>query len=452
MTKSINDAIEKNLGVMLKAGSDLWKIPEVGFKEYKTDAYMKKAFRNLGYKITEADGITGFYANIDTGREGPTVLVLAEMDALYCFAHPDRDKETGAVHACGHCAQMAIMLGLASALKEKDILNNLCGKIKLCVVPAEEGIDISFRKELVERGVIKYFTGKQEFIRRGYFDDIDMAFMIHATVLDDDTKCFTIKKGANGIIMKDIKFIGKATHAGSAPDKGINALNAATLAIQAVGLLRETFKEKDYVRFHPIIKKGGDVVSAVPAEVIMESFVRAANVSAMCETNEKINFAISAAAASLGATVEINDLPGYAPLVNDENLTELALKSFREVSGEDGFLDESEVWNTASTDMGDVSCLIPSVHPYVAGAKGVVHGKDFVIDNPKKVYSNGLAFELILLNELLADSAGKAYKIIKNFTPIFKTKKEYLEYMDSQNKHIVSMINYAGGKIDIVKQ
>ena len=101
---------------------------------------MKTEFIKLGYEITEADGITGFYTVYDTKKQGPTVLVLAEMDALYCSEHPDADKETGAVHACGHNTQMAIMLGLASALKEDGYALGLCGKIKLCVVPAEEGV------------------------------------------------------------------------------------------------------------------------------------------------------------------------------------------------------------------------------------------------------------------------------------------------------------------------
>lgn len=449
MIKAINDAIEQNLDLMINASKDLLTMPETGFKEYKTNEYMKKAFNNLGYEIESADGITGFYTLIDTGRKGPTVLVLAEMDALYCYDHPNSNKETGVAHACGHHSQMAIILGLASALKNKEILNGLCGKIKLCVVPAEEGIEISYRKKLRENGTIKYLSGKQEFIKRGYFDDVDLAFMLHATALLDDSKSFTIKKGSSGIIMKEIKFIGKSAHAGVAPDKGVNALNAASLAMQAVAFLRETFREKDFVRFHPIITKGGDVVSAVPSEVTMESYVRASNVTALKNVNEKINQAIVSAAASIGATVEINDLPGYSPLINDENFIKVALNTFKEVSGEDGFLDESEVWNSGSTDMGDVSCLVPSIHPYVAGAKGIMHRKDFLIENPKKFYSNGLAFELSLLKNLLKNDAEQAYKIIKSFSPIFDTKEEYMEFMDSQEAQVKSEIDYSNGIIKI---
>ena len=107
----IKGLVEKHIDLILKTERDLWKIPEAGYKEFKTDAYMKAAFRKLGYDLTEAEGITGFYTVVDTGKKGPTVLVLAELDALYCADHPECDKETKAVHACGHNAQMAAILG-----------------------------------------------------------------------------------------------------------------------------------------------------------------------------------------------------------------------------------------------------------------------------------------------------------------------------------------------------
>ena len=107
------NGIEKYRDQILKAERDLWKIPEEGYREFKTNAYMIKAFEDLGYTLTIADGITGFYTTIDTGIEGPTVLLLAELDALFCSSHPECDSQTGVVHACGHHAQMASMLGLA---------------------------------------------------------------------------------------------------------------------------------------------------------------------------------------------------------------------------------------------------------------------------------------------------------------------------------------------------
>ncbi len=131
-------AAEKHTQLMLNTERYIWQNPETGYKEVKTSAYMAQIFRDLGYELTMAEGITGFYTTLDTGRPGPCVLIMAELDSVICPAHPEADPETGAVHSCGHNAQCAALAGIAAALKEPGILDRLCGKIKLCAVPAEE--------------------------------------------------------------------------------------------------------------------------------------------------------------------------------------------------------------------------------------------------------------------------------------------------------------------------
>ena len=123
--KHVKAAVEKYRDLILSAERYIWKNPETGYKEYKTSAYMARQFRALGYDLTMADGITGFYTVVDTGREGPEVLVLGELDSIICPAHPESDPETGAVHSCGHNAQCAALLGVAAALKEKEVLEGL---------------------------------------------------------------------------------------------------------------------------------------------------------------------------------------------------------------------------------------------------------------------------------------------------------------------------------------
>ncbi|MBE5754598.1 MAG: amidohydrolase, partial [Clostridiales bacterium] len=179
--KKCYELVENNKQLVLDAEKYIWANPEPGYKEFKTNAYMLEQFRKLGYTdIVEAENCTGFYTVVDTGRVGPTVLVMSELDSLINRLHPECDKETGAVHNCGHHAQCAAMLGVAAALKEEGALDNLCGKIKLCVVPAEEGIEIGYRKGLVEKGQIEFTSGKPEFISRRFFDDVDIAFMMHS--------------------------------------------------------------------------------------------------------------------------------------------------------------------------------------------------------------------------------------------------------------------------------
>ena len=213
--QKIKAMVSRHIDLILKAEQELWAIPEVGYKEFKTDAYLKAAFRDLGYELTEADGIPGFYTVLDTGKAGPTILVLAELDALYCADHPGRDPKTNAVHACGHYVQCATILGIAAALKEEGALEGLSGKIKLCLVPAEEGIEIEYRMDLIKQGKISFASGKQEFLARGYFDDVDLAFMVHVGMSEGtpENKLYRKYQGYNGVIRKKIVIKGKA------PDK-----------------------------------------------------------------------------------------------------------------------------------------------------------------------------------------------------------------------------------------
>jgi amidohydrolase len=270
---------------------------------------MEETFSKLGYELTLAGNIPGFTAEIDTDKEGPTIAVFGEMDALICGSHPAADSETGAVHSCGHCAQAAALIGLAAALKEEGALDGMCGKIRLVAVPAEELIEIEYREELRKQGIIKYFGGKPEFMWRGLLNGVDMAFMIHTGVGNEPS--FSINRGTNGCIAKTMTFKGVSSHAGGAPHKGVNALYAANLALNAVNALRETFIDDKHIRFHPIITHGGDAVNAIPETVTMESYVRGASMQEIVKVNKKINRAMAASAAAIGAKLHLRDIPGY---------------------------------------------------------------------------------------------------------------------------------------------
>ena len=151
--KNLIAAVEKHQKLILDAERYIWNHPETGYKEFTTSAYMAEIFKNLGYELVMAEGITGFYTVIDTGRPGPEILILAELDSVICPDHKDADPVTGAVHSCGHNTQCAALIGIAAALKEPGILDKFCGKIRLCAVPAEELLEIEFRNELKKDGL-----------------------------------------------------------------------------------------------------------------------------------------------------------------------------------------------------------------------------------------------------------------------------------------------------------
>ena len=422
----IIQAVEKHRALILEAERYIWKHPETGYKEIKTNEYMAEQFRALGYELTMAEGITGFYTVIDTGKEGPEVLILGELDSVICPTHPEADSVTGAVHSCGHNAQCAALLGIAAALKEEGMLDGLCGRIRLCAVPAEELLEIEYRSELRRHGKIRYFGGKSEFLARGYFDGVDLAFMVHSTTGD----AFSVNEGHVGCIAKRIVYKGKAAHAGGAPHMGINALYAANCGLSAVNAIRETFREKEQIRVHPIITAGGDMVNAIPEAVRMESYVRGASFDAILSANRRVNRALVGAALSLGANVEITDIPGYAPQDNDPLMGDLAEEALRRVLPE-AVMHRDDRRSTGSTDMGDLSRIMPVLHPHCPGARGTPHGNDYEIADPVLACVENAKFQLALLFLLLENDGAGARRVLAEHKPQFASAAEYLAYMDA---------------------
>ncbi len=418
-------AVEKHRDLILNAERYIWEHAETGFREWETSKYLENAYESLGYELVRAGNIPGFYTVIDTKKEGPEILVLGELDALLCPTHKEVNKKTGAAHTCGHNAQSAALLGLAAALKDEEILSGLCGKIKLCAVPAEELIEIDYRAQLKKEGVISYFGGKSEFLSRGYFDGVDLAFMIHTTSGDN----FSIGMGGVGCLAKKINYRGVSTHAGSRPWNGKNALYAANVGLMAINSLRETFKEEDLIRVHPIITQGGESVNAIPDLVKMESYIRGLSFDAIYDANIKVNRALASGALALGANVEIQDIPGYAPNRNDKNLVDLAIEAHGLLNSGREFI-KNEVYSPSSTDMGDLSCIMPTIHPQCPGAVGQSHSDTFYIKDPELACVMSAKWQLAILTLLLSDGAKRAKEIIKNHVPRFKSKEEYFACLD----------------------
>lgn len=295
-----------------------------------------------------------------------------------------RIKNNGAAHGCGHFAQLAQLIGVAYGLKA--IMKELSGKVVLFAVPAEEFINLEFREGLKREGRIKYFGGKQELIRRGEFDNIDLVFMQHAQSEYPGRKAY-ISAGSNGFLGKSVRFIGRTAHAGDAPFKGINALNAFNIALTAINAQRETFKDQDIVRVHPVITKGGDSVNIVSGEVKVELYVRARTIEAIKEASKKVDKALKAGAMAVGA-------------------------------------------KGGSTDMGDLTQIKPGIHPYVGSFSGDLHSKDFKVADQEMAYLISAKIYLLTIIDLLCEEALKAKEIIADFQPNL-SKEEYLDLLDS---------------------
>lgn len=419
-------AVEKHRREILDAERHIWNDPETGFREWNTCKYLSELYEKAGYKLTMAGNIPGFYTDIDTGRPGPKLLIMGEMDALVAPNH--MDGHNGNAHACGHNCQSAALLGVALALKEPGVLDSLSGSIRLMAVPAEELIEIEYRNSLKKQGIITYLGGKVEFLYRGYMDGVDLCYMFHTGTRQDGI-WFDCNQGGNGCIAKDVTYHGKAAHAGGSPQKGINALYAASLGLQAINSLRETFMDDDHIRVHPIMTEGGASVNIIPARTKIQSYVRGASLEAIAAANDKVNRAIAAGALALGAEVTVSDRPGYGPLINDPALVEAARSCLSEVFGEER-VEINQKWTTGSTDMGDMTAVMPAMHPHFAGSTGVSHGDNYIVANPELACVQSAVGQLCLAASLLSDGAAKAKKIVADFVPRFPSKEAYFAEID----------------------
>jgi amidohydrolase len=397
--------------------------PETGYKEVKTAAATAAAIRTLGLYVREDIAVTGMTATIKGGSPGPNIAILAELDALPVPGHPNADPETTAAHACAHHCQLGNMLAAAIGLQAPGVLDSLSGSVTLMVVPAEEYVEIEWRNEQRKAGRIEFLGGKPEFVRLGELDDVDICMMTHVTT-EDPHDGFGVFGANTGLVAKFINYRGVKSHAGGAPHLGVNALNAAHLAIAGIHAQRETYRDDDTIRVHPIITRGGSVVNAVPDDVRMETFVRGATINAIRGANEKVDRALRAGALAVGATVDITTLPGYLPLAQDRILATIHRANAEALVGPD--LVHEFGMRGGSTDMGDLTQIMPGIHPYVGGAVGRSnHAEDMVVDDYNlAVLDAGKAMAMTVV-DLLSNNAAEAMRVISGHKPAM-TKDEYL--------------------------
>jgi len=419
-------AIEEHAEEIFRIAGQIYQNPEAGYDEKKTSARIREVLEQYEIPYTYPHALTGVKASLQGKRSEARVCIMGELDAVRCSAHPDA-KEGGVVHACGHHAQLAAMLAAAIGMKKSGVMDELDGDVCFFAVPAEEFIDLEYRKSLKDAGKICAYGGKQQLIAEGAFDDIDMAMMVHAQPNEEAGKLYS--GGSNmGFLAKNITFRGKAAH-GSTPFDGTNALNAAALAILGVHANRETFREEEKIRIHPIITKGGDVVNSVPDEVCIDTYVRGATLAAIKKGNAAVDRAMTGAAQMIGASVEWEDIPGYLPLVECEQLSQIFMENASQLIGEENIIHQKEI--VGSTDAGDLSSVLPTIQPSFGGFSGGLHAKEFRVADKENAYILPAKIMANTAAELLFDGARLAKKVKQSFKPQM-SKEEYLCYLKNE--------------------
>ena len=411
-------AVESRRQQIIELAEKILHNPELGYREEKTAALVAKELEKLGLTVRTQLAITGVRADIDSGRPGPKIAIMGELDALPVPSHTFADPETGAAHACGHHAQLAMMLGAAQALV--PIVNELSGSLAFIAVPAEEFQSLEYCRGLISSGKISYCGGKPEFIRQGFLDDIDAVLLIHA---GHDT--FT-PESFNGFCMKQIVFEGKAAHGGLRPWDGINAASMARQALNMIDAQRDTFDDKDSVRIHGIISDGGNAVNVVPARAELELQVRAKTPEAVKNACAVVDRCVRGAAMAFKGKVTIANLGGYMPYKSCPELNVVHAENLKMLNG--GILTNFG-HRGSSTDMGDVSMLMPALHAYCAGFTGSPHAKDFVVTDPEKAYIDGAKLLAMDAVSLLCGNAEKGREIAE--LPRIMDKETYFKYKET---------------------
>lgn len=429
MRQSICQYIEAHTAAIIETAQAFLMIPELGYREDKTSAFVYERLLMLCPEgsVRKNVGETGVVATIalsppPPGHSGINLAMLCELDAVISPEHPHADSVSGAAHSCGHHMQMAVMLAVLEALLQPGVREQLYGTLTFMAVPAEEYVEFSFRRQLVAQGRISHLSGKQEFIALGEFDSVDLALMVHAHP-NSAPGSFYLCGSSLGFLAKSVEFVGKAAHAGGCPDQGVNALNAAMAAMMCIHANRETFRDADKIRIHPILTKGGDLINIVPASVVMETYVRGANLPAIQDAAQKVDRSIQGACFAIGAQCKIENIPGYLPLLQDPILSD--------IFGENALaaLPEGVLYRgidmVGSSDIGDVSHLLPTIQPTIGGFIGEAHTPDFRESDLPAVYQNTTKAVALSIADLLCENAKKARQVKAQFVPAL-SKERYL--------------------------
>lgn len=395
-------AIEASRGRLLELSEDLQRHPETGFREHRAAATVAGWFTELGLPFESGLSLTGVKARMPGRGPGPTVAVLGELDALVLPRHPLADPETGAAHACGHHAQIASMIGAAVGLAA--VRQHLDGNVAFLAVPAEESVELEWRRERVRAGELKHLVGKADLLARGAFDDVDMAMLCHTS---GQAARLSVGDSHNGSVVKRIVFTGRSSHAGSSPWHGVNALKAATLAISAVDAQRDTFRDEDAVRVNAVLLHGGDAPTAVPDRAELEVVIRARTLDALRGACAAVDRAARAGAMALGASATTETTLNYLPHHQDPALVEVARTNGTALFGPDSVAPGRHLG--ASTDMGDLAAVMPVLHPFTAGATGDAHSVDYAVTDHVLAALEPAVLMAWCVIDLLADGAAGAY-------------------------------------------
>ena len=336
-------AIDRMRDELLRISRAIHANPELAFEEHEAASLLVAALREAGLEVeTGVHGLeTAFSAEF--GSDGsPCVALLAEYDAL---------PEMG--HACGH--NLIAIASVGAGLALASVADHLPGRVRVLGTPAEE-----------------HGCGKELMAREGALDGVDAALMMHpASVNLVSMPCIAMAE-------LEVRYRGQSAHAAAMPERGVNALDAMVVGYQAVAALRQHIARDE--RIHGIITDGGQAPNVVPERTAGRFYVRAANEQNLAPLKQRVEACVRAGAEATGADVEIEwGAADYLDLRFNEPLA-TAFRTNAETLGREFFpIDKLPPSVQGSTDMGNVSHRVPSIHPMLAAAPlhCTIHNPEF---------------------------------------------------------------------------
>jgi len=429
LREAVKSAVDAEKEDLIEIGRHIWRTPEPGYREVRTSKYLVEKLKGLGLQVKENLAMTGFRADIDTGRPGPTLAIMGELDSLIIPNHPDADKATGAVHACGHNASATSIIGTAIGLLKSGVLKDMSGKVALIATPAEEGIELEYRLGLIREGKIGSIAGKPQLIREGVFDDVDLAYMTHLT-----SGNFGFNDH-NGSIQKIVTFKGRSCHAAS-PQNGVNAQNAVCLAQNAIAFMREKYSNSDKIRIHGIISYCGNSSNVIPDEARMEYMLRAPSIPELVELGKRFDNAVTHASLAAECTCTIDTISGYMPLFDNLKMGQVLKETVEDLKPGAPF-NNNNAFLSSCTDMGDVASIVPGVHGYCPGYSGTSHGCTMQISDEYSSYVTMSTLNAEMCLNLLYGDAAPAKEIAAERQGLLSIP-EYIKLIDQLNGSVTT--------------
>ncbi|MCM3616025.1 M20 family metallopeptidase [Sutcliffiella horikoshii] len=329
MKQVITDFLDSHKNDFFEISTYIGENPELGHEEFKSAKVLSDKLSEHGFNVEK--GIcelpTAFEAVFDSKKPGPTIGFMCEYDAL---------PEIG--HACGH--NLIGTMGIAAGIATSKVLQETGGKVIVYGTPAEE-----------TKG------GKVTMAEQGIFDKLDAAMMVHPL--------HSYVKSGSSLAMDAIQFefFGKPAHAAANPEKGINALDAVIQTFNGINALRQHVTSD--TRIHGIIPEGGKAANVVPDYAVAQFYVRAKTRSYVNELVEKVKSIAEGAAMMTGASMKMSNYElSYDNMVTNETLSDVFTKQLIELGVESGEIVENRD-GSGSLDMGNVSLVVPSIHPYI---------------------------------------------------------------------------------------